>query len=159
MEPEAARVHGLDLTIRDAKTLETANQVDERLRDWLKADQFYKDGSSYSLVPMGFNVESFDMSFVRKWLPKSANLLGYRGYDLNSLLFDEAIRTGKTFHDVKRSAKELGHIFAISHFGEKKEHNSLYDSWLAVGVYYYLHGTEPLTVGPITWEGGKLLDA
>ena len=92
---------------------------------------------------------------MRYWLPKSADLLGYRAYDLNSLLFDEAIKRGETFYDVKRAAKEIGHIFAIDHFGEKKPHNGLYDAWMGIGIYHYLHGTEPAKIGEVTWEGGK----
>jgi len=65
--PEAMRVNGLDITKMDNERLETLDQVDERLMVWLKQSPFYKEGKRYNLIPVGLNVGSFDMQFVRRF--------------------------------------------------------------------------------------------
>ena len=156
VSPEATRIHGIDLSTLDGEGKVTPHNADLMLRDWLKSDPYYKEGKHYTLIPMGFNVGSFDMDFIREWSPKSADLFGYRSMDLNALLFDEAVQKGQSFYQVKKQAKHLGETFAIYHFGENKPHHALYDAWVAMGVYHYLHGTEPKKVGEAQWEGGKL---
>jgi len=159
--PESLQVNGLNLATHNSKKtkfreekLPTAKEVDEMFLEWLKSDPMYKEGNKFCLIPLGLNVGQFDMQFVRYWLPKSGEVFGWKSMDLNALLFDHAIQRGENPSDVMRAAKELGHMFAIDHFGEKKLHNALYDAWKAIGAYRYIHGMEPSAVGKVEWEGG-----
>ena len=156
MSPESARVHGLNLTNRDSKKLPKMSQVDVHLRDWLKKSEFYRESKSYTIIPMGMNVGSFDMQFVRKFLPKSFSLLGYRSIDLNALMFTDALMRGKRFKEVKSFAKEIGRFYAIEKVPDRHPHDALFDAWVNVGVFHHLVHDELTTVGEIHFEGGNL---
>ena len=163
--PESMQIHGLNVANMNTKptklrkdTLPNAKRVDLRLVEWLKSDKYYKEGKKYCLLPMGMNVGSFDMQFVHYWLPKSGELFGYRSIDLNALTFLEAWQTDEaTFDKIKDAAKTIGHSFALAHMGQKLAHHALYDAWTNIGYFNYLIDAEksPMTVGQVTWGGGK----
>lgn len=94
-------------------------------------------------IPMGFNVGSFDMSFVRKYLPMTAEKLGYRSIDLNALIFAEAYKTGKNFYNLKRSYKKSAFDCAKKHASELEPHHALFDCYIASGVFSLLTGIKP----------------
>lgn len=162
VNPEAMRVNGLNILTRDDAILETAEQVDERLSIWLKQSPFYQEGKKYNLIPVGLNVGAFDMAFVRKFLPKSAALFGYRSLDLNALIFADAIRHQTTFKSLKHAAKEIGKSFAHHYVPDLAPHNALYDAYMNVGMLEYALGDlsgEKISLGEAIWEGGHVAGA
>ncbi|KKL89330.1 hypothetical protein LCGC14_1915790 [marine sediment metagenome] len=153
--PEAMRVNGIDITKVDGPTRQPLSKVDEAVRAWLRSDEFYQEGKTYTLVPMGMNVGTFDMEFVREHLPKSAALFGYRSMDLNSMIFAEAVRTNVPFKHVKRAAKMIGTSYAHAHVPNLGPHHALWDAYSNIGVFHYLEDAKANTVGEVVWEGGK----
>ncbi len=155
--PAAMRVNGINITeVASQENRQTLTQVDKQFREWLKSDSFYEEGKKYALIPMGMNVGTFDMEFVREHLPKSADLFGYRSLDLNALIFADALRRGEKFQTVKRAAKVLGMSYAQEHVPHLKPHHALYDAYSNIGVLNYLVNPEvSSSVGPVAWEGGK----
>ncbi len=152
--PEAMRINGIDITKVDDTRRMTMHRVDEAFREWLKSDPFYKEGNRYTLIPMGMNVGTFDMDFVRKYLPKSADLFGYRSMDLNSMIFEEADERGVTFKSVKQGAKVLGTSFAHAHVPELGPHHALWDAYSNIGVKSYIREARGQKIGEVVWEGG-----
>lgn len=156
VDPAAMKVNGIDITkVDDAKRI-PINFLDSMLRGWLKSDKFYKEGKTYTLIPMGLNVGSFDMKFVHKYLPKSAALFGYRSIDLNTLVFEEAIRRDVDFKYVKEAAKTLGMTYAHEHVPDLGPHNALWDAYSNIGMFNYLTNMKAEKIGEVNWEGGKL---
>ena len=175
VSPESFRVHGLDIRNIDGRDSTggalpeipnpgkrlSVEQTDQELFNWLKSDKFYREGKKYTLIPMGMNVGSFDMQFVRKWLPKTFALFGYRSIDLNSLIFLDSVRSETDFYTLKKAAKALGRSYALAKCPEeyRQAHNALYDAFSNVGVFTYvgedLCGTK-IAMGEMNWEGGNL---
>jgi len=77
--PEAMRVNGLDITTIDSPKKLSLVEVDIKLRTWLWCGDI--KSKNLRFIPMGLNVGSFDMAFVRKYLPLSAKAFGYRSLD------------------------------------------------------------------------------
>ena len=152
--PEAMRVNGIEITTVDDPKRIPMGGVDIDFRAWLRSDQFYKEGKTYTLIPMGMNVGTFDMKFVRKYLPKSAALFGYRSMDLNAMIFAEATRTDVPFRQVKRAAKVLGTSYAHDHVPDLGPHHALWDAYSNIGVFHYLEDAKARQVGEVAWEGG-----
>lgn len=152
--PEAMRVNGIDIMTVDDPARKPLSKVDEELRAWLKSDKFYKEGKTYTLIPMGMNVGTFDMKFVRKYVSKSAALFGYRSMDLNSMIFEEAVRTDVPFQHVKRAAKMIGTTYAHDHVPHLGPHHALWDAYSNIGVFHYLVDAKAKKVGEVSWEGG-----
>jgi len=155
--PKAMQVNEIDITqVANQEGRSTLSQVDKKFREWLRSDPFYKEGKHYNLIPMGMNVGTFDMEFVRPYLPKSADLFGYRSLDLNALIFVDAVMRGCKFETVKNAAKMIGTSYAHEHVPELKPHHALYDAYSNIGVFNYLVNSEfSGQLGPVVWEGGK----
>ena len=87
--PEAFKVNHYTLEqISDEAVAKPADIVDARLATWLDA------AGDYRLVPLGWNVGSFDWPFAKKWLPITASLFkdrygnpAHQFADLNSMIF------------------------------------------------------------------------
>ncbi len=154
MSPEATRVHQLDLSTRDDKKLPTLVQLDNTLRDWLT--QGKGTPKKNSMIPMGMNVGTFDMGFVRKYLPKTASCFGYRSMDLNAILFLDSMMQGRSFQDTKDAARVLGTSYAHAHVPELQPHNALYDAFSNIGILYFVAHDEWGKTGEVVWDGGGL---
>ena len=87
--PEAFKVNHFSLEeISDPRVANPAEIVDSDLAVWLDA------AGDYRLVPLGWNVGSFDWPFAKKWLPITASLFkdrygnpAHQFADLNSMIF------------------------------------------------------------------------
>ena len=101
------------------------SEIDELLSSWLGAPDKDKD-----LVPMGLNVGSFDIEYMLRYLPRSAELLGYQSLDLNSVFIE---RFGPTWRAQKRRIEEWA-MNAVNQRSQAKvhwrKHNALFDVWL-----------------------------
>ena len=152
--PEAMRVNGIDIKTVDDAARRPISKVDLEFREWLRSDPFYQEGKTYTLIPMGMNVGTFDMKFVRMYLPKSAALFGYRSIDLNALAFAEAVRRNVEFKLVKEAAKVLGTTVAHENVPELGPHHALWDAYSNIGVFSYLTHITAEKIGEVVWEGG-----
>ena len=120
-----------------------ASDVDQRLYRFLTASGATKG----SLVPVGWNVGTFDMPFVRETLPVTATLFGYRSTDLNSACFllegkglPESMIASKvpTWMDWKAMAKAHARDILRNMGYEIKVHDAEYDAIEALFAYQRL---------------------
>lgn len=82
-DPESATVHGIPLqAVYDAAP---DTEIDAELFQWLLAHGGHAD--KRVLIAVGFNVQSFDLPFIRHSLPMSGDLISRRSVDLNSICF------------------------------------------------------------------------
>lgn len=79
--PESAQIHRIPKTdlVRAPRRL----QVDQEAQEWLDG----LDLGDFKYIPVGWNVASFDMPFVKKHFPHLSKRFQYRAVDLNSLVF------------------------------------------------------------------------
>lgn len=121
MSPEALRIHKLDLSQFDTITeiRKHRPEVDRDLADWLM-----ETAGTQKLWPVGWNVGSFDMRYVRKFLPVSNHRFGYRSIDLNATSFAVDIATN---HDMGYSKSNL-----LARKNQIGMHNALSDATQAV---------------------------
>lgn len=115
-----------NFTLKRIGEAEPTHIVDDRLSaDLRKAG--YKLGS---ITPVGWNVGGFDMCFVKKELPKSAEFFSYRTLDLTGIAMMYELRTGKGYRDLKDefAAKTKAVL------GRDERHDALYDAEAALVV-------------------------
>lgn len=139
--PESFRVHKLDL-----KQMDTESPFRLELHDidnliFRHFCNYY--GFNCRIAPAGFNVGTFDMAFVKKYLPTTAKMIGYRSCDLNSVLFTR-IETDNKFSKKKKAfKKEATEIFTEKvlptlqlkyHDVDMSAHNALFDAWVAAFI-------------------------
>lgn len=135
-DDRAARVH---LIPRTSVTGNNAAQVDAALRTWLIAH----GGETAKLYPVGWNVTAFDMPFLRRDLPLSAELFQRRGVDLNSVVFALAKSTRR-----QRATNGLGYEgwmkaskrHAVDVLGYEDWHDAGYDARASLVAYDWLVG-------------------
>lgn len=92
------------------------------------------EGTVGRLVPVGWNVGSFDMPFVRAQLPQSAKRFGYRAVDLNSVCYTIAILIGIDPKALKKGAK----VYSRFWITEEAPHNAGYDARAALYEWDYM---------------------
>lgn len=132
VEPEAMRVNKIDVCTLDGANKESLYTIDNSLFVW-----FTEAKSRYAtnhIVPVGFNVGSFDMPFVRKYLPITGGILKYRSIDLNALCFARALQQAYAFDTVKKRIKRSAVDQAKKILPQYDEHNALFDAMVAVFV-------------------------
>lgn len=110
--------------------------VDVRLCEWLTRHDIGVGKGSHAVHPVGFNVGSFDMPFVRKFLPHAFERFSYRCVDLNTLLFGmhEAFGDAFDFTTMKKRAKNAAEKYLSTQHGlSPMWHDAGYD---AAASYY-----------------------
>ena len=118
-------------------------EVDARFWDWLCHHGASVDKKA--VVPVGFNVNGFDLPFVRAYLPKSYALLSRRVVDLNGLLYTFAEcmpyeGSRPTSSGWKRIAKRYA-AEALANAGvAPKWHDAGYDAAAALLVREFFRG-------------------
>ena len=141
--PEAFKVNHFSLEeISDPRVANPAEIVDSDLAVWLDA------AGDYRLVPLGWNVGSFDWPFAKKWLPITASLFkdrygnpAHQFADLNSMMFlidasrDDGPSKSSIHHHVEWQAK----IDDI----EVRWHSGGFDSYASLIAFEHL--TEAVT--------------
>lgn len=112
-----------------------AREVDQELSHWIEftAEQFGVLPREF--IPVGFNVGSFDMQFVKKTLPAFSALLSYHTMDLNAVLM---YMFPDWFKEQKAAAKKqaIEALTALNMSGN--EHDALYDAAMAFHIYEQL---------------------
>lgn len=87
-------------------------------------------GERSIIIPVGFNVGSFDLQFIKSKMPILYSRLSYRVIDLNSLFLFKSLNSFdfNEFIEIKNNAK----LDIAKNLSEKKEHNASYDAKLAL---------------------------
>ena len=96
----AENVHGYSRAEVDSWDV-CYGDADLALYDWL-VSVGCRPSKRRDTVGVGFSVGSFDMVFVKKFLPKTFSLFSRRFLDLNSLVYLLSAKTGVSFTDVKQ---------------------------------------------------------
>lgn len=92
------------------------------------------------IVPLGHNVGSFDMLFVKKWMKANGGNIdfGYRCIDINSIYFFLSRLTGNSFVEVRdrisQDAEAWLKTFKPDVF-KLGRHHALYDAWFNIIEY------------------------
>jgi DNA polymerase III epsilon subunit-like protein len=89
-------------------------------------------------IAVGFNVGSFDMTFVRRDLPNSASLFSYRTIDLNAVCFAIGEATGIDWKRIKDVAVADAKARLRVLVPDLKAHDAGYDAMEAVLVFEFL---------------------
>jgi hypothetical protein len=136
---------GFDTWNQTQEAMEVNKFTDERIRagpaQWGvdRALFDFLEGSGAQprrVVPIGWNVGSFDMPFVRQYLPRSAALFSYRTIDLNAVAFTVAAALGEDWKNLKKQAQK----YADDHLGSlgTQRHDAGYDAAAAVWEWRWL---------------------
>lgn len=139
-DPAAAAVHNIDYDAM--RSAPKPASVDHTLQQWLL--ERGADPEHASIVPIGFNVTSFDLPFFRQALPKTAGMISHRGVDLNSVCFTYADIDGqRTFTHYKNAAKAYANERLTTPGERPAEHDAGYDAAQALLVWWYLKNNPP----------------
>lgn len=136
---EAAHVHGL--TRRDLMDAPRPQEVETDARRFLKrfglsvaleGGELVEDPQ---LLPVGFNVGSFDMCFINAQMPLLGKMFSHRQVELNSPLFTLALSTGRDFKQMKDEAKTWA---AKQIPGEYRPHSAVWDAQEGLWTWKYM---------------------
>jgi oligoribonuclease (3'-5' exoribonuclease) len=137
---EAESIHGI--TQEEALSGREQGLVDEELEAWLQ--QISGTTNRRRIVPVGFNVGSFDMKFIKKFLPKSYTYFTRRSVDLNGVCFS---MDGMERYDLPRTSEEWKELsitygrFLATSTGETahlQAHDAEFDAWVHVHAWIFL---------------------
>ena len=142
VKPESMRVNQINVLDLDHADRVSMAYVDSSVSAWLVGMNYPK--------PFGMNVGTFDMLFVRKFLPEVTSDFGYRSIDLNALIFAEALKHNTDYRSVKEKLKSSAYLAVKNRFGGK-EHDALFDAYMncyvlaqILDVYPdWMHGWRP----------------
>jgi len=135
---QAEAVHGLSLELLQAFASPPA-QVDEELYEFLIAlgADTKRRGKT---IPVGFNVGSFDMPFVKDSLPKSFSLFSRRTVDLNAICFALDHKEHNGMPVKAETWKKMAKAYAIQKIGMENQHDAGWDSLMHIYCFEYLRG-------------------
>jgi hypothetical protein len=114
----------------------TLEEIDNLFSEWLKS-------INKEIIPIGFNVSTFDVKYAQKYLPKSYTLFAKK-YDfcktleLNNFIQGISYYEEKDFKKIKEKAKEHAKNEIIKMNLKLDVHNSLYDAHESIFVYEFL---------------------
>lgn len=95
--------------------------------------------------PVGWNVASFDMPFVRRYLPGVARVLSYQSADLNAICFAISEAHGISYKGVKSLSKDYAKEQLHDTFEEALWHDAGYDA--AAGLHSFKYLTDRIKEG------------
>jgi DNA polymerase III epsilon subunit-like protein len=132
---EAEAVH--NITLEEVQNAELdASQVDDFLYNWfIKNKVNPKD--KYHNFAVGWNVASFDMPYVKKYLPKTFKLFSYSSVDLNSVCVSLDGKKGHSAETWKAAAKRYARTICPEREGYRA-HNAEWDSVMSLGCFNFL---------------------
>lgn len=127
-DPVAMNVHGFKPADFDLDVAPSRRDVDDDCCETLApiADLF-DDGTG--LIPVGWNVGSFDMAFCSAHLPRLRSRFGYRAFDLNSACFAIA---GADAAAMKAELKSYAVDLCRANGDEARPHHAGWDAWEAL---------------------------
>lgn len=113
---EALQINGF--TRERFSRADSSLYVDLSLRDWLQSHGI----TGRTLIAIGWNVGTFDLRFIKKFLPLTFELFSYRTIDLNAVCF-----TIDPIHGVDKLKKRVK-TYAKNVIGSENWHDALYDA-------------------------------
>jgi DNA polymerase III epsilon subunit-like protein len=138
-DPEALKVN--KFTKRRVENAPQQYSVDTILWQDMLRDGYQHD----SLIPVGWNVISFDLMFIARELPLLKNMFRYgnpehsnEAIDLNGLALYYSFKLGMDYKQLKREIKDR----AAGLLGEQNEHDALYDAHAAIAALTVFRGFE-----------------
>jgi oligoribonuclease (3'-5' exoribonuclease) len=81
-----------------------------------------------NMIPVGLNIASFDIPFIRKTFPRFSRLLSYRSVDINAVLYS-MVDSLEEYMYLKNIVREEARLLTSV---EGVEHDALYDSELGL---------------------------
>lgn len=137
-DPDSMDVHGIGhITIRGN---ERAPFVDDVASGWLESQLGY----ARELIAVGWNVDGFDMQFIKRHLPRLTRCFGHRHMEINSILFDIALQKGWS-EDALANCKTALKMHAETQlstsglYGNATWHDAGYDAVAAWYTYEMIH--------------------
>ena len=130
---EAFGVHGI--TKEDLETAADRYVVQSQATKFIGENT---DAWIGNRIVVGWNVASFDMPFVREFLPAVSNSLSYRSVDLNAVSFTVADALGLSWGNLKRRSKEYAQLRLERDWDEPKWHDAGFDAQAALYSKDYL---------------------
>lgn len=137
---EAESIHGI--TKEEALQGKTSELVDIEFTNWLI--ELGANKKRRLIVPVGFNVGSFDMKFIKRFLPKSFELFTRRAVDLNGICFS---MDGLKYFGETKSAEQWKSLaiqygrYRMSVEGDKgvaDAHDAEFDAWVHAYAWEFL---------------------
>ena len=130
-DPKAMEVH--KMTADRIRAAPRAEAVDASLLAWLEARGITR------AIPIGWSVGTFDMPFVREYLPRSAALISKRSVDLNGVVYTLMQVTGRSYNALKSASKKYAEK-ALEHRCFQPEpawHHAGYDAEAALKAWEF----------------------
>lgn len=111
-------------------------QVDSELVTWIR-ERIPAANVPFGLklIATGWNVASWDLPFVRCYLPRFSEWLWYRTVDLNAVVFTAEQVTGRSYSAIKDAAKRCAEE-VIKRPAEW--HDAGYDAAASLAAWHYL---------------------
>ena len=123
------RGNKLKTTLLDNPNLPTLEEAEDKALWWIRKNH----SKPYSYIPVGFNVGTFDMAFIKIHMPRLHEMFGYRSVDLNSLLIAEAVNRKAHLLELKKWYKKKVESSALR-ICQDGAHNALFDAAQAIFI-------------------------
>lgn len=128
---EAEEVHGISQD--RLPSFANAEQVDANAYSFL-ISQGAVPNKRINTVPVGWNVGSFDMPFLKLTLPMTYSLFSRRTVDLNAICFALDGKQGRT----AKSWKDYSKIYATEKIGYEDAHDAGWDAKMSLYCFEFL---------------------
>lgn len=124
---ESSQVHNISKQHLDQSS-NKIQELDAILYNYLKSLN-----SEAIFIPVGFNVGSYDLMFIKKEMPKLHSILSYRTIELNTLFLIQSKKGD--YININWSEKKKHTINKIiAKLGEDKLHSAGFDAMLALHI-------------------------
>jgi hypothetical protein len=109
--------------------------VDAALEKFMfKVASKYPGVKYQNMIPVGLNIASFDIPFIKKTLSRFSRLLSYRSADVNAVLYSMTDNLEEYVH-LKNVVREEARLLTTV---EGAEHDALYDAELGLIMLHLL---------------------
>jgi hypothetical protein len=149
-EPQALSAIGW--TVAELAEGPPATAVDRTLVEWAVASGFGRE----SIVPIGWGVSTFDLPFVRRYLPEFSEYLSHHAVELNAVCYAiadvvplDGVRP--SFEEWRRAAKDAAEKRLAAAGVPARWHDAGYDAQAALACWEWLRET----LAPPEWRAGN----
>jgi len=134
VNPQAMATNKIDITKVNNLRNPTLENLDRMIVDWLIPL------GERQPIPLGLNVASFDLTFIKRYLTRTAARLGYRAIDINSLIYTGAAQDSSSFNKVRYPIMQEAERKTRTYYKEYKQHHALSDAIFACFCFELLSG-------------------
>lgn len=128
---EAEQIH--KISHQTVINSQLAIDVDKIVYQFLVDNGISPDSRSKN-IPVGWNVASFDMPFLKYSLPKTHSLFSRRAAELNSICFALEGKNGRNSDTWKKNSKK----YAVEQIGSDNAHDAGWDALMSLYCFEYL---------------------